>query len=26
MQMYRNFSGRNAQVKPLLERRGLTGE
>ena len=23
MQMYRNFSGRDAQVKPLLERRGL---
>ena len=26
MQMYRNFSGRDAQVRPLLERRGLTGE
>ncbi|MDN4056702.1 M3 family metallopeptidase [Massilia sp. YIM B02769] len=26
MQMYRNFSGRDAQVQPLLERRGLTGE
>jgi peptidyl-dipeptidase Dcp len=26
MQMYRNFSGRNAQVQPLLERRGLTGQ
>ena len=26
MQMYRNFSGRDAQVEPLLERRGLTGE
>ncbi len=26
MQMYRNFSGRDAQVAPLLERRGLTGE
>jgi len=26
MQMYRNFSGRDAQVGPLLERRGLTGE
>ncbi len=25
MQMYRNFSGRDAQVQPLLERRGLTG-
>ena len=26
MQMYRNFSGRDAQVQPLLERRGLTGQ
>ncbi|MGH8855609.1 MAG: M3 family metallopeptidase, partial [Telluria sp.] len=26
MQMYRNFSGRDAKVQPLLERRGLTGE
>ncbi|CAN7159448.1 M3 family metallopeptidase [Massilia sp. LjRoot122] len=26
MKMYRNFSGRDAQVRPLLERRGLTGE
>ncbi|MEW6760218.1 MAG: M3 family metallopeptidase [Pseudomonadota bacterium] len=26
MQMYRNFSGRDARVEPLLERRGLTGE
>ena len=26
MQMYRNFSGRDAQVRPLLERRGLTRE
>ncbi|QOY94413.1 M3 family metallopeptidase [Massilia sp. UMI-21] len=26
MQMYRNFSGRDAQVQPLLERRGLTGD
>jgi peptidyl-dipeptidase Dcp len=26
MQMYRNFSGRDAQVRPLLERRGLIGE
>jgi peptidyl-dipeptidase Dcp len=26
MQMYRNFSGRDAQVRPLLERRGLTGQ
>ena len=25
MQMYRNFSGRDAKVEPLLERRGLTG-
>ncbi|UVW28625.1 M3 family metallopeptidase [Massilia sp. H6] len=25
MQMYRNFSGRDAKVQPLLERRGLTG-
>ena len=24
MQMYKNFSGREAQVTPLLERRGLT--
>jgi hypothetical protein len=24
--MYRGFSGRDAQVGPLLERRGLTGE
>ncbi len=26
MQMYRNFSGRDAQVQPLLEKRGLTGQ
>jgi peptidyl-dipeptidase Dcp len=26
MEMYRAFSGRDADVKPLLERRGLTGE
>jgi peptidyl-dipeptidase Dcp len=26
MQMYRAFRGRDADVKPLLERRGLTGE
>jgi peptidyl-dipeptidase Dcp len=26
MQMYRNFSGRDARVEPLLERRGLTGQ
>jgi peptidyl-dipeptidase Dcp len=26
MEMYRNFRGRDAQVGPLLERRGLTGE
>ncbi|MFC5510639.1 M3 family metallopeptidase [Massilia jejuensis] len=26
MQMYRNFSGRDARVGPLLERRGLTGQ
>ena len=26
MEMYRGFSGRDAQVQPLLERRGLTGE
>ena len=26
MQMYRNFSGRDAQVKPLLEKRGLTAQ
>jgi peptidyl-dipeptidase Dcp len=26
MQMYRNFSGRDARVQPLLERRGLTGQ
>ena len=26
MEMYRGFSGRDAQVGPLLERRGLTGE
>jgi len=26
MQMYRNFRGRDADIKPLLERRGLTGE
>ena len=26
MQMYRNFRGKDADIKPLLERRGLTGE
>ncbi|MBQ5940966.1 MULTISPECIES: M3 family metallopeptidase [unclassified Massilia] len=26
MQMYRNFSGRDAKVEPLLERRGLTAK
>jgi peptidyl-dipeptidase Dcp len=26
MEMYRNFRGRDAQIQPLLERRGLTGE
>jgi peptidyl-dipeptidase Dcp len=26
MEMYRNFRGRDAQIGPLLERRGLTGE
>jgi peptidyl-dipeptidase Dcp len=26
MQMYRSFRGRDADIKPLLERRGLTGE
>ena len=26
MQMYRNFRGRDAQIQPLLERRGLTGQ
>jgi peptidyl-dipeptidase Dcp len=26
MDMYRNFRGRDAQIQPLLERRGLTGE
>jgi len=26
MQMYRNFSGRDAQVQPLLEKRGLTAQ
>ena len=25
MQMYRNFRGKDADIKPLLERRGLTG-
>jgi peptidyl-dipeptidase Dcp len=26
MEMYRGFSGRDAKIEPLLERRGLTGE
>jgi len=26
MQMYREFRGRDAQIQPLLERRGLTGQ
>jgi peptidyl-dipeptidase Dcp len=26
MDMYRAFRGRDAQIQPLLERRGLTGE
>ena len=26
MQMFRNFRGQDADIKPLLERRGLTGE
>jgi peptidyl-dipeptidase Dcp len=26
MQMYRGFRGRDADIQPLLERRGLTGE